>query len=84
MATKKVIKWNIKAFTELRTLPAMGSALGNSAQAIQAGCGPGYTAVGPEPGGDRLRAAVFTETAEAMVDNATNNTLLSNIDRGRV
>ena len=78
-----VIKWNRKAFPLLRTLPATDAMLKRSADAIRDGCGDGYEAF-INPGRTRSRAAVVTTTVEAMVDNATQNRLLTNLDRGRV
>lgn len=50
---------------------------------IRAACAlPGYMVDG-QPGRTRARVAVFTGDAEAILDNAKNNTLLKNIDRGR-
>ena len=77
------IKWSLPAFEQIRRDPALGPALEGAADRIAAACGPGYESSGVERGKTRSRAAVFTETAEAMADNATNNTLIANLSAGR-
>lgn len=50
--------------------------------AIRAAAGDGYEA-DVQQGKTRQRGMVKTVTAEAMIDNARNNTLLKSVDRGR-
>lgn len=82
MATR--IAYTRGAFEKLRRTPEVGALLGAMADRVAAGCGPGYTSSGAEPGSTRTRASVYTETAEAMADNAAHNTLLTNLDRARI
>lgn len=77
------IKWRFKAFEEIRRDPAVRRELSERADRIAEAAGPGYVAEGPEHGRTRDRAAVVTETAAAMVDNARNQTLLHSLDAGR-
>jgi hypothetical protein len=76
------IKWRIAGFRELRKSSEVTADLIRRAQRIAAGAGSGYSA-SVSLGKNRGRASVFTKDAAAMRDNAKNNTLIRNLDRGR-
>jgi hypothetical protein len=76
------IKWNLRAFDEIRRSPKVEAELRRRAQRIATACGPGYVAVSGK-GRTRARAAVITADQRAVRDNASNNTLIRNLDRGR-
>ncbi len=82
------IKWSVRAFEELRRASEVEAALSRSADAIAAGCNGSVQDDGYESsqtrGRTRSRASVITASAEAMADNAAHNTLISNLDRGRI
>lgn len=77
------IKYNLRAFEEIRRLPKVEAMLGDAARRVAAGCGPGYD-VHVEQGRTRARAAVVTATVPAMIDNSRNQTLLKNLGNARV
>ncbi len=77
------IKYNLRAFEQLRRDPAVVRLLGRSAEAIADACGEGYVADTGQ-GKTRARGSVITATAEAQADNAANQTLARNLDRGRL
>lgn len=81
MATR--IKWNLSAFEELRREPGIRRELAERAERIADAAGSGYVAEGPEHGRTRDRAAVVTETGDAIADNARHQTLLHSLDSGR-
>lgn len=76
------IKWNVKAFRELRLEPGVIADLGERAEAIANVAGPGYEASTFE-GRNRGRASVITGDFSAIRDNAKNQTLLRSLDAGR-
>lgn len=76
-------KLNYKAFYELRTSPEVLAELNRQAEAIADASGPGYTAGEAKPGRKTSRVGVYTETYEAMQDNAKNQTLQKNLEAGR-
>jgi len=78
------IKWNNKAFRQIRTLPEVRRELERRAEAIAREAGDGYTVESEiTRGRGRARAAVFPTTSAAIRDNAANNTLLKALDAGR-
>lgn len=79
---KPRIKWNVKAFRELRLDPGVMDDLERRADAIADAAGPGYEASTFE-GRNRGRASVITGDWKARIDNARNQTLLRNLDAGR-
>lgn len=78
---KTRIKWNVKAFRELRLEPGVIADLGERAEAVASAAGPGYEASTFE-GKNRGRASVITADYAAMRDNARNQTLLRSLDSG--
>ncbi|MGP5219498.1 hypothetical protein [Arthrobacter rhombi] len=83
MANNPKVKINSAAARKILTSKKVVDDLGERAERIRAACGlDGYMAES-KAGNQRARAAVFTGDAEAILDNARNNTLLKNIDRGR-
>lgn len=82
---KPRIKWNIRAFAELRNEPGVLNDLQERAEAIADAAGEGYESRPAEAGEGkqgRGRAAVLTGTADARADNAKNQTLLRSLDAG--
>ena len=71
------IRWNRRAFAEIRTLPAVQSEVNSLAAGIAERAGDGYEARPATITGGRVRtrAAVVTATAEAVRDQAINHTL---------
>lgn len=86
---KVKLQWNPGALEQVRRMPAVKGLLEGAAERIAAGCEEtakepgGYTAVTGE-GRNRSRAAVVTTTPYAMGHNAKHNTLLRNVDKGRI
>ena len=76
------VRWNVKAFEEIRRMDSVDEDLSRRVEAIREGCGDGYDAH-VEPGKSRTRGAVVTASSAAIIDNARHNTLLRNLDRGR-
>lgn len=74
------IRWNGKAFEQIRRLPETKAELRRHANAIAQRCGKGYVAVSGE-GRTRSRAAVLAVSHTAREDNAKNNTLVREIGR---
>lgn len=75
------IKFHTKGFRQLLTSPELDAVLEDEATAIGARAGgeaAGYVS-GVNPGRRRSRGYVVTSTAEAIKDNAKNNTLLRSI-----
>lgn len=81
MASK--MRWNIAEFENIRRSPQMVARLRRATAAIRSGCGTGYTESTIQ-GATRARSTVAAYTYDARVDNARNNTLLKNLDRGRL
>ncbi len=87
MARRRVqIKWKRNVFRELRTLPEVKDLLHEAGERIAEGAGPGYIVDDREAvnGRGRARTAVITGDFDAILDNARHNTLLSNLDKGRI
>lgn len=80
MATR--IKWNVKAFRELRLEPDVIADLEDRAERIADSAGDGYEA-SAQAGKNRGRASVITGDYAAMRDNAKNQSLLRALDAGR-
>lgn len=80
---KAKVKYNMKAFEEIRRLPKTKSTLESSGSKIAEACGDGYEMRSGE-GKTRSRASVLTTNAKAMRDNRKNNTLLRNMDAGKL
>lgn len=76
------IKWNRGAFRELRTQPKVQADIVERAERIAEACGAGFEVRASEPR-NRARAVVLTVEPAAMVRNARDHTLLSNLDAGR-
>ena len=76
------IKWNIAGFKALRNERGVMSDLIERGQAIVSASGSGFKIV-PVSGKNRARVSVLTDTPEAKIDNAKNNTLIRNLDAGR-
>ncbi len=85
MAKKTRVKFNLAAFREIRRASSTERMLGAKARQIAEACGgedAGYFAQ-TSLGSGRARGVVIAGTAAAMRDNATNNTLVSNLDAAR-
>lgn len=78
---KTRIKWNVKAFEEIRRMSTVEAALQSEVSSILSRVGEGYDG-GVEPGATRSRGYVVTTTGEAIRDNAENHTLLRAIGGG--
>lgn len=76
------VKYNFKAFREIRTLPAAQSAVQGMARDIADACGDGYAAVQDTPR-NRARSVVMPETIKAIRSNNKHQTILRNVERGR-
>lgn len=81
MAVK--IRWSVPDFEDVRRSEDVERAISASAERIAAACGEGYDA-NTGDGRSRSRASVVTTNPGAIRDNARNNTLLRNIDAGRI
>lgn len=81
MAKATRMKWNNKAFRELRKSRPIMSDLIRRGGAIAAAAGAGYEAI-PFTGKNRARVSVITATAEARLDNGRNNTLVRAVNAG--
>lgn len=78
------IKWNRSAFRAIRTSAPVERELLRRAQKIRQAAGRGYEADSGITGGrGRARAAVWTATNKARIDNGRNQTLLRALDAGR-
>ena len=75
------IKYNLKAFSEIRTTPEAEAYLDEMAHAYAESCGDGYEVLTPQKGRRRARRVVATTTRDAVEDNSTNQTLLRNLPR---
>lgn len=79
----KAIKWNRKAFVELRNLPEIEADLLQRGGRIAAACGPDFEVNPSENSKTRARVYVQPKNARGAKQNAQNNTLLANLDAGR-
>lgn len=77
------IRWSIRAYKEIRRSPEVVAELRRRTERVREGCGDGYVA-SVEQGRTRARGNVAAWSFAARADNATNNTLLRNLDRGRL
>lgn len=77
------IAYNLAAFRELRTSPAVWADIMRRAQAVADAAGEGYEAKEMAQSKTRARAIVYPETYEAAVDNSENQTLLRALEAGR-
>lgn len=77
------IKWNLKAFRELRTLPSVQADIQRRAEAIATAAGTGFDANSTPSPRNRARSSVVTATGAAIRKNATDNTLSRSLDAGR-
>lgn len=83
MATPR-IEWNLKAFRQLRTDPAIVADMEERANRIAAAAGDGHeVSVGVTGGRGRAKATVVTATAEAMRAESEDMRLTSSLDAGR-
>lgn len=73
---------NRKGIRELLRSTEVQRDLRRRAESIAAAAGPGH-AVETEVGANRARAAVVTETIDAMVAEATSRNLTRSLDAGR-
>jgi len=78
------IRYNDAFFDAVRKSAPVQHELVRRAQAIAAGCGPGYAVDLDASGRVSARSSVYTQTYAARVDNAAHNTILRNLDRGRL
>ncbi|MEQ6899008.1 hypothetical protein [Microbacterium sp. KR10-403] len=76
------IKWNRKAFPQLRKERGVMSDLIRRGRAIQAQAGSEYE-VSPFTGKNRARVSVAAVTDEAKQKNAKSNDLVRALDAGR-
>lgn len=75
------IKYNLKAFSELRTAPKVEEHLDAMTRSYAESCGEGYEVLPPQKGRRRARRVVATTTRAAVLDNSANQTLLRNLPR---
>ena len=76
------ILWHIAGFQALRKSPQITADITERVAAVAAACGEGYDSAVTR-GGSRVRGTVVTATPRAMADNASNNTLVNNLEAGR-
>ena len=79
---KMTIKWNRKAFAELRKERGVMSDLIHRGRAIQEAAGPEYE-WSPFTGRNRARVSVAAVTPQAKRKNARSNDLIRALDAGR-
>lgn len=82
MAKPLKVKMNSRGSRAFLRSAEMQADMLRRVQAVQQGCGDGYEA-DVQPGANRAHGMVKTVTQDAARDNARNNTLLKNLDRGR-
>lgn len=75
------IKYNLKAFSEIRTAPEAEAHLDELARSYAQACGDGYEVLPPQEGRRRAHRVVATATRAAVLDNSANQTLLRNLPR---
>ena len=73
---KTRIKWNVKAFEEIRRTSEVESALGEAVAQILGNVGTDGYAGGVESGASRSRGYVVTTTGDAIRAEAEDHTLL--------
>ena len=88
MANRTRIVFNESAMRELRTSPEMLADITDRVKRIEAAAdssGPGGLgyASAADVESERVSGAVFTKSAQAIRDNAENNTLIRSLDAGR-
>lgn len=76
------IKWNVKAFEQLRNSPGVRADLERRVAAIAGQLPEGYES-GVEQGKTRLRGYVVTADSEAMRHEATSNAMVRALGAGR-
>lgn len=76
------IAWNLAAFRELRTDPAVEADILRRAQAVADACGEGFEAELMAQSKTRARAIVKPVTHAAIRQNSTENTILRNLNAG--
>lgn len=76
------IVYNLAAFRELRTAPAVQADITRRAEAVAAAAGEGYEAKQMTQSKTRARAIVYPDTYAAAVDNSENQTLLRALQAG--
>ena len=69
------IKWNIKAFEQLRRSAGVKNRLKSEAESVARSAGSGYV-VNTGEGKTRSRASVITGDYDSIRDNSKNSTLL--------
>jgi hypothetical protein len=77
------IQYNDAFFDAARKSTPVQHELVRRARAIASGCGPGYAVDVDASGRVSARSSVYTRSYQARRDNAQNNTILRNLDRGR-
>jgi len=77
-----VVEMDSAAVVQLLKSPEMQGVLAERAQTIADAAGPGHR-VETEVGPNRARAAVITDTFEAILDESRNKTLSRAIDAAR-
>lgn len=77
------IKWNSKGIRQILRGQPMVRALTDSAERMAAAAGPGHR-VESEVGKERARAAVITDTSDAVRSEIRDHTLTRAIDAGRL
>lgn len=82
MANTK-IKWNLSTFTKIRRSDKVNEMLDDIVSSIVSELGPGYEK-SVRAGRTRSRGSVVTAQVEAMIDNATNDSLLRALARQKV
>lgn len=75
------IRWNIRAFQDLRRSSGVEARLKQEVDRVLADVGPGYDG-GVEAGKSRSRGYVVTATNEAIVHEATDHALLRSLGSG--
>lgn len=81
MAVK--IKFNLKAFDQLRTAPGVDADVARRAERVAAAAGDGYEVLPAQQGRKRARRLVAPVTRAAKRDNETNNTLIRALGAGK-
>lgn len=76
------IRWNVKAFEELRRLPEVEDVLQGEVSRILGEVGDGDYAGGVEPGSSRSRGYVVTTSGDAIRAEAEDHTLLRALSNG--